>query len=44
MSYNAIAKAVNTLIDLRILEQTEDVKRNRVFAYEEYLAILKKDT
>lgn len=44
MSYNAIANAVESLIDLRILEQTEDVQRNRVFAYEEYLAILRKDT
>ncbi len=44
ISYNATANAVDILVDLDILKQTENVKRNRVFAYEEYLQILRKDT
>ena len=42
--YNTVAKAVEKLVDLGILKQTDETKRNRVFAYEEYLAILRKDT
>lgn len=44
LSYNATANAVMILKDLDILKQTENVKRNRVFTYEEYLKILRKDT
>ncbi len=44
VSYNAVASSVELLIELGILKQTENVKRNRVFAYEEYLRILRKDT
>ena len=44
ISYNAAANAVSILVDLDILQQTENVQRNRVFAYEEYLQILRKDT
>jgi len=44
ISFNAASNAVNTLMDLKILKQTENVRRNRVFAYEEYLVILRKDT
>lgn len=43
-SFNAISNAVDKLIQLNILKQTENVQRNRVFAYEEYLDILRKDT
>ncbi len=43
-SFNAISNAVDKLIQLNILKQTENVQRNRVFAYEEYLGILRKDT
>ena len=43
-SFNAVSNAVNTLIELGILRQTENVRRSRVFAYEEYLGILRKDT
>lgn len=32
------------LMDLGILKQTENVRRSRVFAYEDYLQILRKDT
>lgn len=44
ISYNAAANAVNKLVQLGILKQTENVQRNRVFAYDEYLNILRKDT
>lgn len=44
ISFNAAANAVSILVDLDILKQTENVQRNRVFAYEEYLQILRKDT
>jgi Fic family protein len=44
LSYNATANAVNKLMELNILQQTENVQRNRVFAYEEYLFILRQDT
>mgnify|MGYP000985117925 CR=1 FL=1 len=42
LSFNAVASAVKRLIQLGILKQTENVQRNRVFAYEEYLSILRK--
>lgn len=44
MSYNTTAAAVTKLVELGILKQTENVRRNRVFAYEDYLVILRKDT
>lgn len=44
ISFNATSNAVNKLIQLGILKQTENVQRNRVFAYEDYLNILRKDT
>ena len=44
ISFNAVSNAVNTLVDLKILRQTENIRRNRVFAYEDYLDILRKDT
>ncbi|PKM76079.1 MAG: Fic family protein [Firmicutes bacterium HGW-Firmicutes-15] len=44
LSFNAVSNAVNKLIELGILKQTENVRRSRVFAYEEYLGILRKDT
>ena len=44
MSYNTTATAVTKLVELGILKQTENVRRNRVFAYEDYLAVLRKDT
>lgn len=44
LSFNAVSNAVDKLIQLGILRQTENVQRNRVFAYEEYLNILRKDT
>lgn len=44
LSFNAVSNAVNKLIELGILRQTENVHRRRVFAYEDYLRILRKDT
>ncbi len=44
LSFNAVSNAVNKLVELGILKQTENVRRSRVFAYEEYLEILRKDT
>ena len=44
ISFNTASKAINSLIELGILQQTQDSSRNRCFAYEEYLAILRKDT
>lgn len=44
LSFNAVSNAVKTMMELGILRQTENVRRSRVFAYEDYLAILRKDT
>lgn len=44
LSYNTASSAVKKLIDLGILRETTNSARNRVFTYEEYLQILRKDT
>ena len=44
ISYNTVATAVKKLVELGILQETTNASRNRVFAYEEYLGILRKDT
>jgi len=44
LSFNTVSNAVNRLVELGILRQTENVRRSRVFAYEEYLGIMRKDT
>ena len=44
VSYNTVAAAVRKLVELGILQETTNAARNRVFAYEEHLAILRKDT
>lgn len=44
ISYNTVATAVKKLVELGILRETTNAARNRVFAYEEYLGILRKDT
>ncbi len=46
VSYNTAATAVKKLVELGmgILEETTNAARNRVFAYEEYLEILRKNT
>ena len=44
VSYNTVAAAVRKLVVLGILQDPTNAAINRVFAYEEYLAILRKDT
>lgn len=44
ISYNTTATAVNKLILAGVLKETTNAARNRVFSYEEYLNILRKDT
>ena len=44
ISYNTAASAVRRLTELGILRETTNAARNRVFAYQEYLDILRKDT
>ena len=44
ISYNTVSTAVGKLVQSGILKETTNVLRNRVFAYEEYLNILRKDT
>lgn len=44
VSYNTVSAAVGKLVQAGILKETTNAARNRVFAYEEYLNILRKDT
>lgn len=44
LAFNTVSKAVNNLMEIEILRQTQNASRNRCFAYEEYLNILRKDT
>lgn len=44
ITFNTAASAVDKLVEIGILEQTEGMKRNRIFAYHEYLDILRRDT
>ena len=44
LSFNTISKIVTRLINLGILVSMKNVSRNRVFAYMEYLNILKRNT
>lgn len=44
LSYNAVSNAVKKLVSLGILRQTTNAARNRVFAYESYLAVLRPGT
>ena len=44
LSFNTVSKAINNLVGIGVLRQTQSASRNRCFAYEEYLAILRKDT
>ena len=43
-SYNTVASAVQKLVNLGIIHETTNAARNRVYAYQEYLDILRKDT
>ena len=44
ISYNTAASAINKLEELEILRKTEEITRNRVYIYEKYLGIMRKDT
>ena len=44
ISYNTTASAVNKLVQIGILKETTNSARNRVFSYEEYIRVLRKDT
>ncbi len=44
LAYNTVAAAIKRLDALGILQKTANVSRNKTFAYEEYLSILRKDT
>lgn len=44
ISFNTAATHISRLQELGILVQTNNAERKRVFAYEEYLSILRKDT
>ena len=44
LSYNTVASAINKLMDLDILKEITNQSRNKVYAYDAYLNILRKDT
>lgn len=44
ITFNTVSGAVNRLVDAGILVQTTDTGRNRTFAYEAYLNILRRGT
>lgn len=44
LSFSAVSAAVKRLEKANILVQTNNVNRNRVYCYEEYMRILRKDT
>lgn len=44
LSFSTISSAVKRLEEKKILVQTNNASRNRVFAYQEYLDILRRDT
>jgi len=44
ISFNTVSSAVNRLMDENILVQIDNSRRNRIFAYEDYLNILRKGT
>lgn len=44
LSYNTVATGVKKLQGVSILSETTNASRNRVFVYEAYLQILRKDT
>lgn len=44
LAFSTVSLAVTRLMDVGILVQTNNSNRNRVFSYEDYLTILRKDT
>lgn len=43
-SYNAVVRAVGVLIDKKILQQTENAGKTRIYTYAGYLDVLRWDT
>ena len=44
LSYNTVSSTVGKLVKVGVIKEITNAARNRVFAYEEYLNILRKDT
>jgi Fic family protein len=44
ISFNTASSYIGRLVECGILIQTNNVERKRVFSYEDYLSILRKDT
>lgn len=44
ISYNTVVTCIDKLVELKILKPTNKQLRNKIYAYEEYLDILRKDT
>lgn len=44
ISYNTVSSAIRKLVGLGILKETTNAARNRVFAYDQYLQILRNGT
>lgn len=44
LAFSTVSLAVNRLVDAEILIKTNNANRNRIFSYEKYLEILRKDT
>lgn len=44
VSYNTVSSGVKRLVDLGILSETTNARRNRIFVYTDYLEILKRGT
>lgn len=44
LAYSTVSATVNRFVEASILSQTNHASRNRVFAYTDYLEILRKDT
>ena len=44
LSFNTVSAAINRLVDIGILEQTKGGRRNKIFAYKDYLDILRRGT
>ena len=44
ITFNTTSRAISKLVKLGILEQTVRSQRYRVFAYQDYLKILRRDT
>ena len=44
LAFNTVSSAIKRLVGSKILKQSANISRNRTFAYDDYLAILRKGT